>query len=381
MIAERKFSRREFYFAFALDREFNGPVLIASSRGGVNIEEVAAKTPEAVIYEPIDICKGVTKEFAEWMVRRVGITDQPAAAVKMLCNLYCLFIKKDALLAEINPYIEDVCLNYYPLDVKITFDDNAKFRQCELVEKIDDTQGDPKEVAADKLNMSYVSLDGKIGCVVNGAGLAMATVDIIDYFNGTAANFMDVGSMASAEHVRQAIKIVLMDEKVRTIFVNIFGGMANCLHVSEGLLKAIRELDIKIPIVVCMQGNNNEAAKKQIQEANTNILAYEKFDKAAEMAVLCSRIISLADCGNLNALVSAKVKCECEPVAPLLPKHICEPCKPTPPPPKPKPCDPCAQGPPKPPAKHNCDPSKPVTSSESKKYPLPKSDSNQRTNA
>ncbi|XP_070503347.1 succinate--CoA ligase [ADP-forming] subunit beta, mitochondrial-like [Chironomus tepperi] len=313
MIAERKFSRREFYFAFALDREHNGPVLIASSKGGVNIEEVAARSPEAVIYEPIDITKGFTKEIATWILKRVGITDQPGPACKMLCNLYNLFVKKDALLAEINPYVEDVCMNYYPLDVKITFDDNARFRQREIFEKFDETQGDPKEIAASKLDMAYVSLDGSIGCLVNGAGLAMATADILDYHGGSPANFLDVGSMATAEHVRHAMNIIMMDEKVRTIFVNIFGGMMNCVAVTEGLLKAVRELDIKIPIVLRLQGNNHEAAKKIVKDANTNILAYEEFDEATEMAVRCSRIMKLADDGNLNVAITMKSICECEP--------------------------------------------------------------------
>jgi len=314
MITERKFPRREFYFAFALNREHNGPVLIASSKGGVNIEEVAARSPEDVIYEPIDITKGFTKEIAEWILRRVGITDQPGPACKMLCNLYTLFVKKDALLAEINPYVEDVCMNYYPLDVKITFDENAKFRQREIFEKFDESQGDPKEIAAGKLDMSYISLDGSIGCLVNGAGLAMATADILDYHGGSPANFLDVGSMATAEHVRNAINIIMMDEKVRTVFVNIFGGMMNCIAVSEGLLKAVRESDIKIPIVMRIQGNNHEAAKKMIKDANTNIMAYDEFDEATEMAVRCSKIMTLADEGNLNVAVTMKVKCDCEPV-------------------------------------------------------------------
>lgn len=312
MIAERKFPRREFYFAFALDREHNGPVLIASSKGGVNIEEVAAKSPEAVIYEPIDITKGFTKEIAEWILRRVGITDQPGPACKMLCNLYTLFVKKDALLAEINPYVEDVCLNYYPLDVKITFDENAKFRQKEIFEKYDETQGDPKEIAASKMDMSYVSLDGSIGCLVNGAGLAMATADILDFYGGSPANFLDIGSMASSEHVRHAMSIIMMDEKVRTVFVNIFGGMMNCAAVAEGLLKAVHEINIKIPIVLRIKGNNHEAAKKLIKNANSNILAYEEFDEATEMAVRCSKIMKLADEGHLNAALTMKLICDCE---------------------------------------------------------------------
>ncbi|KAG5671971.1 hypothetical protein PVAND_002135 [Polypedilum vanderplanki] len=312
MVAERKFSRREFYFAFAMDREL-GSVLIASSKGGVNIEEIAKYSPESLIIEPIDLQKGITKEMACWILRRVGITDQPSAAIKMLCNLYNLFVKKDCILAEINPYIEDVCLNYFPLDVKLTFDENAEFRQKEIFDLRDESQEDPKELAAAKLGMSYISLNGSIGCLVNGAGLAMATADIIRHHKGSPANFLDVGSMASAEGVKGAIKVIMMDPKVRTIFVNIFGGMAKCDAIAEGLLAAIRELDLKIPVVLRIQGNNFEKARKIIKDANTNVITVNNFDEAAEMAVRCSKIMKLADGGNLNALVSMNLKCDCEP--------------------------------------------------------------------
>lgn len=315
MVAERKFPRREFYFAFAMDRE-KGQVLIASSRGGVNIEEISQNSPKSLICEPIDVEKGLTQEMALWVLRRVGITDQPAPACKMLCNLYDLFVKKDALLAEINPYVEDVCLNYYPLDVKLTFDDNAEFRQKEIFDKRDETQEEAKELAASKLDMSFVSLDGTIGCLVNGAGLAMATVDIIKYYNGSPANFLDVGTMASADRIREAIKIILMDTKVRTIFVNIFGGMMKCDLVAEGLLKAIRELDLKIPVVLRIQGTNHEKARKIIKDANTSVITCDGFDEGAAMAVRCARIMKLADESNLIAKLAMNLKCECDPQVP-----------------------------------------------------------------
>lgn len=315
MISERKFPRREFYFAFALDRNHGGAVLIASSRGGVNIEDVAKQTPDAIIYQAIDSEKGFTKEIADWILRRVGITDQPATACKMLMHLYELFTKKDCLLAEINPYVEDVCLNYFPLDVKIIFDDNADFRQADIFEKRDESQEEVKELTASKLGMTYVSLDGSIGLMVNGAGLAMATVDILSYYGGKAANFLDIGTMSSPIQITEAVKVIMMDPKVRTIFVNIFGGMNKCDDVAEGLLKAIREMDIKIPIIARIEGNNYEKGRKMIQEANTNIITTNSFDDAAAMAVRCSKIMKLADCGNLNAALSMNLKCECEPVA------------------------------------------------------------------
>lgn len=314
MVAERKFARREFYFAFAMEREFNGPVLIASRYGGVNIEEVAADNPGAVIREPIDIDKGFTREMGEWVARKVGITDQTSITVNMLCNLYKLFCEKDVLLAEINPYVEDVCMNYFALDAKLTFDDSAQFRQEEMFRKRDTTQEDPKEVEARNHNLSYISMDGSIGCMVNGAGLALATMDILKLYGGNPANFLDVGSMASVDAVKNAVKIVLMDRKVRTIFVNINAGMMRCDVVVEGLLKAIKEFDIKIPIVVRLQGNMQKEGQKMVREANTNIITRDDFADAAETAVKCAEIMHIADGRDLEAMLKMKVKCDCVPV-------------------------------------------------------------------
>ena len=320
MVAERKFARREFYFGFAMDREHNGPVLIASRFRCVDIEKVAAENHEAIIVEPIDQEKGMTCELAEWITRRVGIIDQSTPTVKMLCNLYNLFIQKDALLVEINPYIEDVCLNYFALDAMMRFDDSSKFRQPEIFSKRDETQEDPKEVAAQKVNMNYISLDGNIGCVVNGAGLAMATCDILKFHNGCPANFLDVGSMATAEEIKEAIKVVMMDEKVRTIFVNIFGGIMRCDYIVEGLMKAIKECDIKIPIVIRLQGNMKAEGQKLVRETNMNIIEREDFAEAADAAVKCSIIMHLADCNDLEAALKMKVKAEFTPVTTTKPK-------------------------------------------------------------
>lgn len=316
MVAERKFSRREFYFAFALDRNFNSPVLIASRYGGVNIEDVAADNPEAVIYEPVDQCKGFTREMAQWIARRVGITDQTGPTVKVLCNLYDLFMKKDLLLAEINPYIEDVCMNYFALDVKLTFDDSAEFRQHEIFAKRDKTQEDPKEVAARKCGVSYIPLDGSIGCLVNGSGLAMATLDILKFYGGEPANFLDVGGMADVDAVKNAVGVIMMDPKVRSIFVNIFGGIMRCDIIVEGLLKAVKQFDIKIPIVARLQGNKLDEGRKMIREKNIKVITRDDFGEAAETAVKCARIISLAECADLEAALTMKVKFECDPIPP-----------------------------------------------------------------
>lgn len=328
MVAERKFARREFYFAFALDPRFNGPVLIASRFGGVNIEDVAVDNPEAVIYEPIDQCKGFTREMAIWIAKRVGIKDQPGPTVKMLCNLYDLFIKKDALLAEINPYTEDVCMNYFALDAKLTFDDSAQFRQEEIFLKRDVTQEDPKETEARKNGVAYIPMDGNIGCMVNGSGLAMATMDILKYYGGEPANFLDVGGMADVKAVKNAVGVIMMDPKVRSIFVNIFAGIMHCDIIVEGLMKAIKQFDIKIPIVVRLQGNKLAEGQKMIREKNINVIIRDDFSEAAETAVKCARIMSLADCADLEAALKMKVKCECDPIPPdTKPKF--PPCPPT----------------------------------------------------
>lgn len=320
LIAERKFPRREFYFAFALSREHHGPVLIASRFGGVNIEDIAADSPSDIICEPVDQCKGFTKEMAVWVARRVGITDQPEATVKMLCNLYDLFVKKDLLLAEINPYTEDVCQNFYALDCKLTFDENAKFRQQKILCLVDKSQQDGKEVCANELGVNYIALDGRIGCMVNGAGLAMATMDILKLNGGNPANFLDIGGSATSEKVVKSIRIILLDPKVRSIFINIYGGIMRCDTVVEGLLTAIRTFEIKIPIVVRLEGTMKEEGKKMICDADTNVILVEGFNKAAQTAVRCSKIMHLADCGDLEASLKMKLKCVCEP----MPKPPCQ---------------------------------------------------------
>jgi succinyl-CoA synthetase beta subunit len=272
-----------------------------------------------ILYEKIDAEKGLTKEQAEATCQKVGLCDQPAATIKMLMCLYQLFIKKDALLVEINPYAEDVCLNYYALDAKLKFDDSAKFRQKELFEKRDLSQEDPKEAAATDLDLNYIAMDGSIGCMVNGAGLAMATMDIIKFHGGDPANFLDVGGMATPEKVKEAFKIITMDPKVKTIFVNIFGGIMKCNIIVEGIVKAIKELDMKIPVVVRLQGTNHDQAKKMIGDSKLNIIMREEFDDAAETSVRCAKIMDMAECGHLDAALSMKMECDCTPIPPKKP--------------------------------------------------------------
>lgn len=300
MVTERKFPRKEFYFAVMMERAFSGPVLIASSQGGVNIEEVAAENPQAILYEPIDITKGLTKEQAEKVAVSVGLGEKKAETADVLLKLYNLFIKKDASLIEVNPYAEDASGNYFCLDAKMRFDDNADFRQKELFSLRDWTQEDEKEVEAAKYQLNYIALDGSIGCMVNGAGLAMATMDIIKLHGGEPANFLDVGGGATAKAVKEAFKIITADPKVYALLVNIFGGIMRCDVIAEGIIEAAKELDLKIPIICRLQGTNVDDAKILIGSSGMKILPIDNLDEAARLAVKLSSIVGLARSAKLD---------------------------------------------------------------------------------
>nr|XP_023021577.1 succinate--CoA ligase [ADP-forming] subunit beta, mitochondrial [Leptinotarsa decemlineata] len=300
MVAERKFPRKEFYFAVMMERAFNGPVIIASSQGGVNIEEVAAENPDAILYEPVDVVKGLSKEQAEKIAVAVGLQSQKSKTADMLLRMYDLFIKKDALLIEINPYAEDAGETYFSLDAKFRFDDNSQFRQKELFALRDWTQEDEKEVAAAKFDLNYIALDGNIGCMVNGAGLAMATMDIISLHGGSPANFLDVGGGATASAVKEAFKIITADPKVHAILVNIFGGIMRCDVIAEGIIAAAKELSLKMPIVCRLQGTNVDDAKVLIASSGLKILPVDNLDEAARLAVKLSNIVSLARDAKLD---------------------------------------------------------------------------------
>ncbi|XP_054271569.1 succinate--CoA ligase [ADP-forming] subunit beta, mitochondrial [Macrosteles quadrilineatus] len=300
MVTERKFPRREFYFAIMMERAFSGPVLIASSQGGVNIEEVAAENPDAILYEPIDITQGLSKDIALKVADKVGLQDKRDQTAEMLLKMYDLFLKKDALLIEINPYAEDQNGNYFSLDAKMRFDDNADFRQKELFALRDWTQEDEKEVEAAKFNLNYIALDGSIGCLVNGAGLAMATMDIIKLHGGSPANFLDVGGGATAQAVKEAFKIITADPKVYAIMVNIFGGIMRCDVIAEGIIAAAHELKLKVPIICRLQGTNVDDAKVLIASSGMKILPCDNLDEAARLAVKLSSIVGLARAAKLD---------------------------------------------------------------------------------
>ncbi|XP_037948496.1 succinate--CoA ligase [ADP-forming] subunit beta, mitochondrial isoform X2 [Teleopsis dalmanni] len=306
MVAERKFPRREFYFAVMMERAFNGPVIIASSQGGVNIEDVAASNPEAIVYEPVDIKCGLSEEQAQKVVKAVGLQDHEESTVEMLLNMYKLFIEKDALLIEINPYAEDAlegsgeCASFFALDAKFRFDDNAEFRQKELFALRDWTQEDPKEVEAAKYQLNYIALDGNIGCMVNGAGLAMATMDIIKLYGGNPANFLDVGGGATADAVKQAFKIITSDPNVHCILVNIFGGIMRCDIIAQGIIAAARDLKMKMPIVVRLQGTNVNEARQLIKDSKLRIIPRHDLDEAANLSVHLAKIVQLAREMNMD---------------------------------------------------------------------------------
>ena len=255
MIVERLFPRREYYFAIMLDRAYNGPVIIASSQGGMAIEDVAKETPEAIITQAIDIEQGLTREIAQSVVKKLGFhAASHEQAADLMINLFEVFKKNDAAMIEINPMVEDSTGDVLCLDAKCRFDDNAEFRQTDLFLRKDKSQIDQRELDAQQFNLNYIPLDGDIGCLVNGAGLAMATMDIIKLHGGAPANFLDVGGGATSHQVKEAFRIISSDSKVQAILVNIFGGIMRCDVIAEGIIAAAQTLKMKIPIVVRLQG-------------------------------------------------------------------------------------------------------------------------------
>ncbi|EFN80454.1 Succinyl-CoA ligase [ADP-forming] subunit beta, mitochondrial [Harpegnathos saltator] len=307
MITTRMFPRKEYYLAMMLERTFDGPVLIVSKQGGVNIEEIAATNPEAISYIPIDMRKGLTAEQADSVGNKLGLTGQSKEIASIIaCNLYELFIEKDALLLEINPFVEDICGQYYALDCKCNFDDSADFRQKELFAFKDTTQMDPNEVEAEKHNLNYITLDGNIGCLVNGAGLAMATMDIIKFYGGMPANFLDVGGTATIETVTEGFKILSAGENVEAILVNIFGGIMRCDIIAQGIINAFKQLDLKTPVVVRLQGTNVKEAKALIADAKLKVFSIDDFAEAAETSVKLALMMNLAKSLNLDMNIITK---------------------------------------------------------------------------
>lgn len=286
LIEEGADIKHEYYVSVLTDRATQKVAVLASSEGGMEIEEVAAKTPEKILKAFIDPIVGFPDEEAERLARGIGIPDASVpAAVDTLKKLYTCYMETDATLAEINPLILEGDGGIKALDAKFNFDDNALFRHPEIVAYRDLDEEDPDEVEASKYGLSYIALDGNIGCLVNGAGLAMATMDTIKLFGGEPANFLDVGGGATTEKVTAAFKIMLRNPKVKGILVNIFGGIMRCDTIANGVVAAAREVQLNVPLVVRMKGTNEDIGKKILAESGLPIISAETMAKAAQKIV------------------------------------------------------------------------------------------------
>lgn len=276
----------ELYLSAVIDRDSQRVVFIGSSEGGVNIEDVAKNSPDKIIYEPIDPLCGAQGFQARKIAKVLKLNnEQTKQFTPMLKNLMKLFVEKDLSLLEINPLVITSGGLLHCLDAKINIDSNALYRQPDIVEMHDPSQDDPRESEAAKNDLSYVSLDGNIGCMVNGAGLAMGTMDTIKYFGGNPANFLDVGGTATQERVSKAFKIILDDPEVKVVLVNIFGGIVRCDLIAEGVLAAIEEVGVEIPVVVRLEGNNADLGSEILSKANIKIESINNLGDAAKKAV------------------------------------------------------------------------------------------------
>jgi succinyl-CoA synthetase beta subunit len=276
----------EFYVSLLIDRATSKVTLMASTEGGMDIEEVAERTPEKIFKEPIDPLVGLAPFQARKVAFKLGLNGkQVTQAVKMLLGLYDAFVGSDCSLLEVNPLVVTVEGELMALDAKLGFDDNALFRHPTIRDLRDYDEEDHNEIEASQYDLSYISLDGNIGCLVNGAGLAMATMDIIKYYGGAPANFLDVGGGANIERVTEAFKLILSDAKVQGLLVNIFGGIMKCDVIATGVIEAARQVGIRVPLVVRLEGTNVEKGKKMLAESGLNIVTADGMADAAEKIV------------------------------------------------------------------------------------------------
>ncbi len=289
LIEEASSIEKEFYLGMVIDRSREKVVVMGSPEGGVEIEEVAARSPEKIIKEHVDISLGIQpyqcRKIAYFMGLEGGAVRQ---AVSFILSLYRVFIEKDCSLAEINPLVLTSDGNIVALDAKINFDDNALFRHRDIAGLRDRDEEDPLELEASDAGISFVKLDGNIGCLVNGAGLAMATMDIIKHHGGEPANFLDVGGGATTEQVTKAFKMILSDENVKAIFVNIFGGIMKCDTIADGIVEAAGEVGINVPLVVRLEGTNVEAGREILSNSGLDI------QTGADMKEAASRVVKAA---------------------------------------------------------------------------------------
>ncbi|XP_014674137.1 PREDICTED: succinyl-CoA ligase [GDP-forming] subunit beta, mitochondrial-like isoform X2 [Priapulus caudatus] len=287
MVAEALDIAKETYFAILLDRESGGPMLVGSPEGGVDIETVAEEKPHLIYKEPIDVFTGITTKQANDMATKLGFTEEKIhmQAAHQIINLYNMFMHVDATQIEINPFGETTDGRVVCFDAKIAFDDNAEFRQQSIFEQGDTAEADPREVEAAKSSLNYIGLDGNIGCLVNGAGLAMATMDIIKLYGGEPANFLDCGGSVQEDQVYDAFKLLTSDTSVKAILVNIFGGIVDCTVIAHGIANTCKYLDLKIPMVVRLEGNNVDKAREILKGKGLNIIPADNFAEAAQKVV------------------------------------------------------------------------------------------------
>jgi succinyl-CoA synthetase beta subunit len=277
---------KEFYLALLVDRQTSEVALVVSTEGGMSIEEVAHKTPDKIVSFSVDPATGILPHHGRTVAAALRLTgDTAKQAIDLTAKLYEAFLAKDMALLEINPLILDKSGTLKCLDAKIGFDDNALFRHPDIIALRDESEEDPKETEAAKYDLSYVALEGTIGCMVNGAGLAMATMDIIKLYGAEPANFLDVGGGATAEKVTAAFKIITADPNVQGILVNIFGGIMKCDVIAEGVIAAVKDVGLKVPLVVRLEGTNVELGKAIVAESGLNVIAADDLDDAAQKIV------------------------------------------------------------------------------------------------
>ena len=290
LVAESADIAREIYFAVLLDRATAAPLIVASTEGGVEIEAVAAKSPEKIIREPVNPLAGLQPCQARKLAKQLGFeSSQLKNASKLFEGLYRTFIAYDCSMVEVNPLVVTNKGEVLALDAKFNFDDNALYRHPEIAAMRDRAEEDPREVEASKHGLNYIGLDGNIACLVNGAGLAMATMDIIKFYGGEPANFLDVGGGATEEQVTEAFKILIADKKVKAILVNIFGGIMKCDVIAEGIINAARTVKLSVPLVVRLEGTNVERGKQLLKESGIELIAADDLADAAQKVVKVAR--------------------------------------------------------------------------------------------
>jgi succinyl-CoA synthetase beta subunit len=290
LVAESADIAREIYFAVLLDRATAAPVIVASTEGGVEIESVAAKSPEKIIREPINPLAGLRPYQARKLTKQLGFeSSQLKNASKLFEGLYRTFIAYDCSMVEVNPLVVTNKGEVLALDAKFNFDDNALYRHPEIAAMRDVAEEDPREVEASKHGLNYIGLDGNIACLVNGAGLAMATMDIIKFYGGNPANFLDVGGSATEEQVTEAFKLLISDKNVKAILVNIFGGIMKCDVIAQGIINAVKALKLPVPLVVRLEGTNVKEGKQMLAASGLQVIAADDLADAAEKVVAAAK--------------------------------------------------------------------------------------------